>query len=328
MADGASSPLFMPQGSPEGISSPSKNGEGSGNGSSRGSVCIKSEHGTPELQGATDPALWDDLNSKIKPIPGTNMEPEVKDERSPSPSRHINPFPARGRPTRPPRPFAPLTSRAERNRRKAASESVSNDNDATPDHAIADTALGATGEDMQTAVQLASLAGQNVAAQNSTTTNAPRGNVPTHPATQAKAAPYGPRSAPPATQAVDTGDFLIRAHHHLDTLAANLRKQQNDACDREEHLAALLEQARAIRACAIQDRSNGLVVIRDRKRKLNELEKRLLNNETIDPAELVGLVDLLKLEEPVERGKFERMRIEGKGVDHEDGYETDPLGLG
>jgi len=331
MADGDSSPLFMPQGTPEGNSSPAKHGDGagSGNDSDRGSISIKSERGTPEFEGATDDqAFWDDSNSKIAPIPGANMEPEVKDEdeRFPNHPRHINAFPARGRPTRFPRPFAPLTSRAERQRRKAANGSANHDNDATPDQAIANNALETAGRDMQTATQSASNVANKAATQNTIATNALHGDAPTQVATQAKAAPQGLQQAPPAPQTVDTKDLLVRAHHHLNTLAANLRKQQNDACDREEHLAALLDHARAIRSLAIQDRSNGLVVIRDRKRKLNELEKRLLNNETIDPAELVGVVDLLKLEEGVERGEFERMRVEGMGNVHEDGYETDPLG--
>ena len=112
----------------------------------------------------------------------------------------------------------------------------------------------------------------------------------------------------------------------IEKLAADLRKQENDACDREEHLATLLEQAREIRARAIQDRSNGLVIIRDRKKKLEDLEKRIFNNEEIDPDELVGLVGPLKLEEPVERAEFERMRVEGRGEELEDGYESDPFG--
>ena len=137
MADGDSSPLFMPQGTPEGNSSPAKHGDGagSGNDSDRGSISIKSERGTPEFESATDDqAFWDDSNSKIAPIPGANMEPEVKDEdeRFTNHPRHINAFPARGRPTRFPRPFAPLTSRAERQRRKAANGSANHDNDATP----------------------------------------------------------------------------------------------------------------------------------------------------------------------------------------------------
>ncbi|KAM0708755.1 hypothetical protein Q7P35_005408 [Cladosporium inversicolor] len=285
MADGASSPLFMPQGTPEGNSSPPKRGDGSGSGN--GNDSIKSEQGTPE----------------------------VKDERSPSPPRAINAFPARGKPTASPRPFAPLTSRAERNRRKAANES------ATPDHAIANAAPETAGPDMQTAAR-------NSAMHNTTATNALPGAAPSQPTTQAHAAPRVPQFAPPPPETVGTGDLLVNAHRHLNALAANLRKQEHDACNREEHLATQLEQAREIRAAAIQDRSNGLVIIRDRKRKLDDLEKRILNGETIDPDELIALLELVKLEQPVGREEFERMQVEGNGVENEDGYGTDPLGSG
>jgi hypothetical protein len=171
-------------------------------------------------------------------------------------------------------------------------------------------------------------AARDTAPHNIGATNTLRGDAPPQPSTQATAAPRGLHPAPPAPRALNTEDFLARAHHHLNTLATDLRKQENDACDREEHLATLLEQAREIRARAIQDRSNGLVIIRDRKKKLEDLEKRIFNNEEIDPDELVGLVGPLKLEEPVERGEFERMRVEGKGEEHEDGYESDPFGRG
>jgi hypothetical protein len=326
MADGASSPLFMPQGTPEGNASPSKRGDGSGSGNGNGNGgdhgSIKSEQGTPKpqsnlqtsrAQNAPNQSSWDERNASFAPRPGANMETEVKDERSPSPPPGFNASAARGRPTTSPRPFAPLTSRAERKRRKAASES------ATPDHAIANTALEPVGRDIQNAAR-------DTAMHNTTTTNPLRGNAPTQPTAQANAAPRRPHPAPPSTQPVSTEDFLAKAHHHLNTLAANLRKQQNDACDREERLATLLEHARELRARAIQDRSNGLVIIRDRKKKLEELEKRILNDETIDPAELIGLVGPLRLEEPVELGEFERMRVEGRGVENEDGYESDPLG--
>lgn len=287
MADGASSPLFMPQGTPEGNSPPSKRGDRSGSGNGNGNGSVKSEQGTPE----------------------------VKDERSPSPPRAINAFPVRGRPTASPRPFAPLTSRAERNRRKAATES------ATPDHAIANAAPETSGQNIQTAARDSAL-------HNTTTTNALPGAAPPQPTTQAHAAPRVPQFAPPPPETVGTGDLLVNAHRHLNALAANLRKQEHDACDREEDLATQLEQAREIRASAIRDRSNGLVIIRDRKRKLDGLERRLLNDETIDPEEMIAVLDLLKLEQPVGREEFERMKVEGKGVENEDGYETDPLGSG
>lgn len=253
MADGASSPLFMPQGTPEGKTSPSKHsdGSGSGNGNGSGMGSINSEQGRRE--------------PKSNLQTGANMEQEVKDEQPPSPPRQLDAFFARGGPTASPRPFAPLTSRAERQRRKAARES---------------------------------------------------------------AAPRVPHSPPPPPQNVDMEDLLGKAHRHLNALAADLRKEEKDACDREEHLATLLEHAREIRSRAIQDRSNGLVIIRDRKKKLEELEKRLFNDEEIDPAELIGVVDPLKLKEPVEREEFERMKVEGRGEEHEDGYETDPHGSG
>lgn len=302
MADGASSPLFMPQGTPEGNTPPPKRGEGSGNGNGNGSGngSIKSEQGTPEPQS----------NLQASRGPGSNMEPEVKDEQPPSPLRQFNAFRARGRPTP---PFAPLTSRAERNRRKAAAES------ATPDHA---TAPESAGRDTQTAAR------DSVAHNNTSASNILRGDAPNQPSAQAAAAPRRQHPAPPAPRNVDTEALIGNAHRHLNALAADLRKEQNDACEREEHLATLLEHAREIRARAIQDRSNGLVIIRDRKKKLEELERRLLNNETIDPAEFIGLVDPLKLEEPVERGEFERMKVEGRGEEHEDGYESDPFGSG
>ena len=306
MADGASSPLFMPQGTPEGNTPPPKRGEGSGsgngngNGNGSGNGSIKSEQGTPEPQS----------NLQASRAPGSNMEPEVKDEQPPSPLRQFNAFRARGRPTP---PFAPLTSRAERNRRKAAAES------ATPDHA---TAPESAGRDTQTAAR------DSATHNNTSASNTLRGNAATQPFTQAPTAPRGPPPAPPAPQTVDTGALIGNAHRHLNALAADLRKEQNDACEREEHLATLLEHAREIRARAIQDRSNGLVIIRDRKKKLEELERRVFNNEMIDPAEFIGLVDPLKLEEPVERGEFERMKVEGRGEEHEDGYESDPFGSG
>ncbi|GAB7326503.1 hypothetical protein MBLNU13_g10496t1 [Cladosporium sp. NU13] len=309
MADGASSPLFMPEGTPEGNTPPPKHGGGSGNGigngNGSGNGIIKSEQGTPEAQ----------TNLQVAPRPGANTEPEVKDEQPPSPPRQFNAFYTRGRPTASPRPLAPLTSRAERRRRKAASES------ATPDHASANTTLESAGRYTQTAAR------DSAVHNNTSASNTLRGDASTQPSTQAIAAPRGPNSAPPAPQIVDTGVLIGNAHRHLNALAADLRKQQNDACEREEHLATLLEHAREIRSRVIQDRSNGLVIIRDRKKKLEDLEKRRLNNETIDPAELIGLVDPLKLEEPVERGEFERMKVEGRGEEHGDGYESDPLGF-
>ena len=307
MADGASSPLFMPQGTPEGNTPPPRRGDGSGsgngNGNGSGNGSIKSEQGTPEPQS----------NLQASRAPGSNMEPEVKDEQPPSPLRQFNAFRARGRPTP---PFAPLTSRAERNRRKAAAES------ATLDHATANTAPESPGRGTQTAAR------DSAAHNNTSASNTLRGNAPTQPSTQAAVAPRRQHPAPPAPQTVDTRALIGNAHRHLNALAADLRKEQNDACEREEHLASLLEHAREIRARAIQDRSNGLVIIRDRKKKLEELERRLLNNETIDPAEFIGLVDPLKLEEPVERGEFERMKVEGRREEHEDGYESDPFGSG
>ena len=331
MADGASSPLFVPEGTPEGDASASKRRSGGGSGNDNvigsGSVSIKSEHGTPEPQGATNQAFWDDFNLKIAPIPGANMEPEAKEEKSPSPPRQINASSARGRPKQSPRPFAPLTSRAERNKRKAARESASIER-ATPNDAIANTALGTASRDMQTAVQLASAAAGDAAMHTTIARNALRGNAAFPPTIEANAAPRGPSFAPPATRTIDTQDLLISAHRHLDSLAAGLRKQQNDACEREDHLASLLEQARDIRARTMQDRSNGLVIIRDRKKRLRELEERILNNEIIELDELVGLVDPLRLEQGVERGEFERMRVEGRRDDHEDGHETDPHGSG
>ena len=93
-------------------------------------------------------------------------------------------------------------------------------------------------------------------------------------------------------------------------------------------MATQLEQAREIRAAAVRDRSNGLVIIRDRKRKLDDLERRLLNDETIDSDEMIAVLELVKLEQPVGREEFERMKVEGKGVENEDGYESDPLGFG
>ena len=55
---------------------------------------------------------------------------------------------------------------------------------------------------------------------------------------------------------------------------------------------------------------------------------RLLNDEMIDPAELVDLVEPLRLEVPVEPAEFVKMRVEGRGREHEDGYESDLLGSG
>ena len=307
MADGASSPLFMPQGTPEGNASPSKRGDGSGSGNGNGNGgdhgSIKSEQGTPEPQS----------NLQTSRAPGSNMEPEVKDEQPPSPLRQFNAFRARGRPTP---PFAPLTSRAERNRRKAAAEG------AMPDHATANTAPESAGRDTQTAAR------DSAAHNNTSASNTLRGDAPTQPPAHAAAARRRQHPAPPAPQNIDTEALIGNAHRHLNALAADLRKEQNDACEREEHLATLLEHAREIRARAIQDRSNGLVIIRDRKKKLEELERRVFNNEMIDPAEFIGLVDPLKLEEPVERGEFERMKVEGRGEEHEDGYESDPFGSG
>ena len=40
------------------------------------------------------------------------------------------------------------------------------------------------------------------------------------------------------------------------------------------------------------------------------------------------MLDLLKLEMPVEREEFERMKVEGRGVENEDGYESDLFGSG
>lgn len=381
MEDGASSPLFMPQGTPEGNPPPppssqhgkeSGSGNGNGNGNGTGIVDVKSEHGTPEfqsnpqgpyLENATRQAFWDDFNSKIAPIPGANNEPEVKEEQSPSPAPHPSSFPPTSGPTQSPRPFSPFTSRAERNRRKAANESANaatgSSNSAlvrtalaacsrdmetaaklaglaarnatlhndiartaamrTPDQAVATAALETSSRDLQNAVQLANLAARNASMHNDIARSALKGKAPDRPATQENAAPPGPQPTQQAKPAATPIDLLHSARHHLDTLSADLRKQENDACDREEHLATLLEQAREIRSHAIQDRKNGLVIIRDRSRKLEELEKKLLDREEVDEEEMLELLRPLKLHEPVERETFEKMEVDGKGNDHQNG---------
>lgn len=236
-------------------------------------------------------------------------------------------------PTRPPRPFAPLTSRAEKNRRKAAAESAAKEsatsNVAT---ALANTALETACRDMQTAADLAGLAIKNATMHNMIAKNALQGNVPALPVTQATAAPPVPtaaaqpvtpaRSSPPIPRAepLKPADLLTMARRRLGDLTADLRRQENEACDREDRLETLLGHARDIRSRAMQDRSNGLVIVRDRRKRLAALEIRLLNDEGIDPDELVGLVNPLMLEEPVEREAFERMRVEGneREVEYED----------
>lgn len=380
MEDGASSPLFMPQGTPEGSPPPfpqrdEESGSGNGNGNGTGEVDVKSEHSTPEFQSnpqgpytenATREAFWDDFNKKIAPIPGANNEPEVKDEQSPSPRPPLSSFPPTGGPAQSLRPFSPFTSRAERNRRKAANESANaatgSSNSAlvrtalaagsrdmetaaelaglaarnaalhndiariaairTPDQAVATAALETSSRDLQNAVQLANLAARNASMHNDIARKALKGKAPDRPATQENAAPHRPQPAQQAKPATTPIDLLHSARHHLDTLSADLRKQENDACDREEHLATLLEHVREIRSHAIQDRKNGLVIIRDRSKKLEELEKKLLDKEEVDGEEMLELLRPLKLHEPVERETFEKMEVDGKGYERWGGYES------
>jgi hypothetical protein len=120
-----------------------------------------------------------------------------------------------------------------------------------------------------------------------------------------------PASAQPSKKAAETLQLLPGARQHLDFLQVKLREEQDAACDREEHLTVLLDQARDIRERAITDRENGLVIIRDRKMKLESLEKRLKVGEEIDDGELMELLRMLDLSVPVDREAFEKMKRDG-----------------
>lgn len=72
----------------------------------------------------------------------------------------------------------------------------------------------------------------------------------------------------------------------------------------------MLEQAREIRERAITDRRNGLLIIRDRERKVSELERKFRNGEEVDPAEMYELLLPLNLAAPVGREIAELMDYE------------------
>lgn len=96
-------------------------------------------------------------------------------------------------------------------------------------------------------------------------------------------------------------ESMIHFHyHHLDKLARELRDKEADACDREENLAAMLEQAQTLRNLAVQERSNGLVLIRHRLRELAALEGKTKDEIDSNPEWRETLCPL-KLGE-VERG--------------------------
>jgi hypothetical protein len=120
-----------------------------------------------------------------------------------------------------------------------------------------------------------------------------------------------PAQAQASKKAAESLKLLPGARQHLDFLQTKLREEQDAACDREEHLTVLLEQARDIRKRAITDRENGLVVIRNRKMKLESLEQRLRAGEEIGDGELMELLKMLDLGVPVEREAFEKMKRDG-----------------
>lgn len=104
-------------------------------------------------------------------------------------------------------------------------------------------------------------------------------------------------SAPARTYTHISSDpeSMIHVHyHHLDKLARELRDKEAIACDREENLAAMLEQAQTLRNLAVQERSDGLVLIRHRRRELAALEGKTKDEidgnpewrETLRPLEL------------------------------------------
>jgi hypothetical protein len=121
-----------------------------------------------------------------------------------------------------------------------------------------------------------------------------------------------PSTPQPTKKAAAALKVLPGARRHLDKLQTRLREEQDDACDREEHLTILLDQARDIRERAITDRENGLVIIRDRKMKLEGLEKRLKAGEEVDHGEALELLKPLDLGVPIGRETFEKMKRDGR----------------
>lgn len=135
-------------------------------------------------------------------------------------------------------------------------------------------------------------------------------NIPHPPVTGNHPLPPVPPQTQEERERTDPLVIIQRSYHHLGNLATSLRRQENEACDREEHLSTMLEQAREIRERAITDRRNGLLIIRDRERKVSELERKFRNGEEVDPAEMYELLLPLNLAAPVGREIAELMDYE------------------
>lgn len=278
--------------------------------------------------------------------------PSVKEESSPSPPLSPSPPP---RPPNQPAPrihkFAPLTSRNERMRRQAAAEAEAAAATATaavtvaPNQAVASVALEQASQTLGIALQFADLAAKNASMHHTIAKNALKGNPPLLPAVQNNVPPLTeppPQTAPPAftappalpaplafaaplaqpvqqthvdPQRIDPLHLAQRARHHLDTLANDLRRKENEACEHEERLSTQLEQARDLRERAIEDRREGLAIIRAREREVRGLERRLQAHEYVEMDEMVEILKPLKLEEVLHRDALTTMEHEGREED-------------
>lgn len=274
--------------------------------------------------------------------------PEVKQESSPSPP--LSPSPPPPPPDRP-RPrihkFAPLTSRSERMRRQAAAEAEATAAVSTtattavtvtsaPNTAVASVALDQATRTLGYALQFADLAAKNASMHHNIAKNALKGNPPVLPAVQnngppptqlppqpaSLALPAPPAQPAPPTNAdpqpIDPLHLAQRARHHLDTLATDLRRKENEACEHEEHLSTQLEQARDLRERAIEDRREGLAIIRAREREVRSLERKLHAHEYVGMDEMVKILQPLKLKEALHRDASATREDEASEVESEE----------
>lgn len=206
-----------------------------------------------------------------------------------------------------------------------------------PNTAVASIALDQATRTLGYALQFADLAAKNASMHHNIAKNALKGNPPLLPAVQNNVRPFTqapPQPALPAftapleqpappinadPQPIDPLHLAQRARHHLDTLATDLRRKENEACEHEEHLSTQLEQARDLRERAIEDRREGLAIIRAREREVRGLERKLHAHEYVGMDEMVKILQPLKLEETLHRDASTRMEHEG-GEDENEEY--------
>jgi hypothetical protein len=185
-----------------------------------------------------------------------------------------------------------------------------------PSKGLASSALGNSSRESVDLRQLAaknSIEGKELSKKSK---KRPENATPNRFATPAgnNPSPSAPKPTEIAAAALKT---LPGAYRQLDMLQTRLREEQDTACKREEHLTVMLNQARDLRQRAITDRNNGLVIINDRKRKLEDYEKRLkagekVDGEKVDHEEMLEFLKPLNLGVPVERETFEEMKRDGR----------------